>query len=203
VTQKFPLGSKVQGKVASLTDYGAFIELEEGIEGLVHVSEMSWTKRLKSPAEVVSTGDLVEVVVLDVQPAERRMALGMRQAIPDPWMGLRERCSVGQVVHGRVANLTDFGAFIEIEEGIEGLIHVSDFNSFRKVKHPSEVLKKGETIKVVIVHIDAENHRLSLSYLPPQEGQGSALAAKAGVQGPLLSFEEKGSFRDVKKEENH
>ncbi len=203
VTEKFSVGSKVQGKVASLTDYGAFIELEEGIEGLVHVSEMSWTKRLKSPAEVVSTGDLVEVVVLDIQPAERRMALGMRQAAPDPWTGLRERCSVGQVVLGRVSNLTDFGAFIEIEEGIEGLIHVSDFNSIRKVKHPSEVLKKGETIKVVIVHIDAENHRLSLSYLPPQESQGSALAAKAGVQGSLLSLEEKGSFRDAKKEENH
>jgi len=202
VTKKFPTGSKVQGKVASLADYGAFIELEEGIEGLVHVSEMSWTRRLKTPAEVVSTGDLVEVVVLDVQPAERRMALGMRQAVPDPWTGLGDRCSVGEVVQGRVANLTDFGAFVEIEDGIEGLIHVSDFNSFRKVKHPAEVLKKGETIKVIIMHIDAENHRLSLSYVPPQQNKGIAMAANAGVQGSLLSHGEKDSLRDSKDEQN-
>src|SRR6476619_2208500 len=161
VRQVYPVGARVTGKVVNITDYGAFIELEAGVEGLIHVSEMSWSKRVKHPSKVLQAGQDVEAVVLEVDMDNRRISLGMKQTEPDPWTTLAERYAVNSVISGRVRNLTDFGAFIEVEEGIDGLVHVSDISP-RRIKHPSEVLKKGEKVDAVILNIDTENHRLSL-----------------------------------------
>lgn len=160
--ERYPIGARVRGKVVSITDYGCFVELEQGIEGLIHVSEMSWSKRTKHPSKLVKAGDELEVVVLDVNPAERRMSLSLRQAQPNPWDTLHERYAPGAVVEGRVRNLTDFGAFVEIEDGIDGLVHISDFSWTKRIKHPSEVVKKGDKVRAKILGIDAENRRLSL-----------------------------------------
>lgn len=162
VSDRYPVGTKVQGTVISLTDYGAFLEIEEGVEGLVHLSEMSWNKRIKSPSRLLSIGDSVEAIVLDLSPSERKMSLGLKQTEPDPWTTLTERYSTGSVITGKVRNLTDFGAFIEVEDGIDGLVHISDLSWTRKVKHPSEMLKKGEQVRAVILRLDAASHRLSL-----------------------------------------
>ncbi len=162
VEQKYPAGYRVRGKVVSITDYGAFVELEPGVEGLIHVSEMSWSKRLKHPSKIVSVGDLVEADILEAHPGERRISLSLRQTEPNPWHTLAERYQVGDRVSGRVRNLTDFGAFIEVEEGIDGLVHVSDISWTKRIKHPSEALRKGDKVDAVILHIDAENRRLSL-----------------------------------------
>ncbi len=159
---RYPVGAHVNGRVISVTDYGAFVELEQGIEGLVHVSEMTWSKRTKHPSKLVSVGDQVECVVLNVSPADRRISLGMRQLASNPWDSLQEKYPVGASVEGRVRNLTDFGAFIEIEDGIDGLVHVSNLSWTKRVKHPSEVLKKGDRVKAVILAIDTEKRRLSL-----------------------------------------
>jgi small subunit ribosomal protein S1 len=161
VRQVYPVGARVTGKVVNITDYGAFVELEAGVEGLIHVSEMSWSKRVKHPSKVLQTGQDVEAVVLDVDLETRRISLGMKQTEPDPWSTLAERYAIGSIIAGRVRNLTDFGAFIEVEEGIDGLVHVSDISP-RRIKHPSEVLKKGERVDAVILNIDTDNHRLSL-----------------------------------------
>ncbi|HYY41529.1 MAG TPA: 30S ribosomal protein S1, partial [Pyrinomonadaceae bacterium] len=163
VEERFIIGTRVNGKVASVTDYGAFVELEPGVEGLVHVSEMSWSKRTKHPSKLVNVGDSVEAEVLGVDPRARRISLGMKQIQSNPWDTLRERYQVGSRVRGRVRNLTDFGAFIEIEEGIDGLVHVSDISWNKRIKHPGEILKKGQEIEAVITNIDADNRRLSLS----------------------------------------
>ena len=162
VEQRYPVGSKLKGKVVSLTDYGAFVELEEGVEGLVHISEMSWTQRVKHPSKVVAIGDVVEVVVLDVDRGNKRISLGMRQAEPNPWNFIEERYPVGTRVEGKVRNLADFGAFVELEEGIDGLIHISDMSWTKRVRHPSEVLKKGEKVEAIVLHVDKANHRISL-----------------------------------------
>ncbi len=162
VEQRYPVGAKLRGKVVSLTDYGAFVELEEGVEGLVHVSEMSWTQRVKHPSKVVSIGDQVEVVVLDVDRGNKRISLGMRQAEPNPWNFIEERYPVGTRVEGKVRNLADFGAFVELEEGIDGLIHISDMSWTKRVRHPSEVLKKGDKVEAIVLHVDKANHRISL-----------------------------------------
>jgi small subunit ribosomal protein S1 len=146
----------------SITDYGAFVEIEAGVEGLIHISEMTWSRRMKHPGKVVKVGDQVEAVVLEVKSRERRVSLGIKQLEPDPWTTVASRYSVGSVVEGRVRKLADFGAFIEIEEGIDGLVHVSDLSRTKRVKHPSEVLKKGQTMQAVILNIDAPNRRLSL-----------------------------------------
>jgi len=161
VPDQYLPGLRVNGKVVNLTDYGAFIELAPGVEGLVHVSEMSWSKRVKHPSKVLALGQDVEAVVLDIDMENRRISLGLKQTEPDPWTTLAERYAVNSVISGRVRNLTDFGAFIEVEEGIDGLVHVSDISP-RRIKHPSEVLKKGEKVDAVILNIDTENHRLSL-----------------------------------------
>ena len=161
VRQVYPVGARVTGKVVNITDYGAFVELEAGVEGLIHVSEMSWSKRVKHPSKLLQIGQDVEAVVLDVDMENRRISLGMKQTEPDPWSTLAERYAIGSVIAGRVRNLTDFGAFIEVEEGIDGLVHVSDISP-RRIKHPSEVLKKGERVEAVILNIDTDNHRLSL-----------------------------------------
>ncbi len=159
---RYPIGAHVTGRVISVTDYGAFVELEQGIEGLVHVSEMTWSKRMKHPSKLVNIGDEVEAVVLNVNPAERRISLGMRQLAPNPWDSLHDKFPVGATVEGRVRNLTDFGAFIEIEDGIDGLVHVSNLSWTKRVKHPSEVLKKGDRVKAVILAIEPDKRRLSL-----------------------------------------
>src|SRR5262245_26008644 len=161
VRQVYPSGARVIGKVVNLTDYGAFVELEPGVEGLIHVSEMSWSKRVKHPSKLLQVGQDVEAVVLEVDMDNRRISLGLKQTEPDPWTTLAERYAIGSVIAGRVRNLTDFGAFIEVEEGIDGLVHVSDIST-RRIKHPSEVLKKGERVEAVILNIDTDNHRLSL-----------------------------------------
>ena len=161
VQERYPVGSRVSGRVVNITDYGAFVELETGVEGLIHVSEMSWSKRVKHPSKVLEAGQEVEALVLDLDGESRRISLGLKQIEPDPWSTLGERYSVDSVIAGRVRNLTDFGAFIEVEEGIDGLVHVSDISQ-RRIKHPSEVLKKGDLVNAVILNIDVDNHRLSL-----------------------------------------
>jgi small subunit ribosomal protein S1 len=159
---RYPVGAHVQGRVISVTDYGAFVELEQGIEGLVHVSEMTWSKRMKHPSKLVNVGDQVECVVLSVTPGERRISLGMRQLAANPWDSLHDKYPIGATVEGRVRNLTEFGAFIEIEDGIDGLVHVSNLSWTKRVKHPSEVLKKGDRVKAVILAIEPDKRRLSL-----------------------------------------
>jgi len=160
--QRYPVGAHVHGRVISVTDYGAFVELEQGIEGLVHVSEMTWSKRMKHPSKLVNVGDQVECAVLNVNPQERRISLGMRQLAANPWDALHDKYPVGASVEGRVRNLTDFGAFIEIEDGIDGLVHVSNLSWTKRVKHPSEVLKKGDRVKAVVLAIEPDKRRLSL-----------------------------------------
>jgi len=160
--QRFPVGSKVKGKVVSLVDYGAFVELEAGVEGLVHISEMSWTQRVKHPSKVVSIGDIIEVMVLDIDKQAKRISLGMKQVEPNPWNFIEERYPVGTRVEGKVRNLADFGAFAELEDGIDGLIHVSDMSWTKRVRHPSELLKKGDTVEALVLHVDRHNRRISL-----------------------------------------
>lgn len=162
VTERYPVNSRVIGRVVNVTDYGAFIELESGVEGLIHISEMTWSRRMKHPSKVVKPGDQVEAVVLEVHSKDRRISLGLKQLEPNPWTTIDSRYSVGSVVEGRVRNMTDFGAFIEIEEGIDGLVHVSDLSWTKRVKHPSEILKKGQIVQAVILNIDSAAHRLSL-----------------------------------------
>jgi len=160
--ERYPIGAHVRGRVISVTDYGAFIELEQGIEGLVHVSEMTWSKRMKHPSKMVNVGDQVEAVVLNVNPTERRISLGLKQLEANPWESLHDKFPVGAVVEGKVRNLTDFGAFIEIEDGIDGLVHVSNLSWTKRVKHPSEVLKKGDRVKAIVLAIEPDQRRLSL-----------------------------------------
>ncbi|MEP6644583.1 MAG: 30S ribosomal protein S1 [Acidobacteriaceae bacterium] len=159
---RYPVGAHVSGRVISVTDYGAFVELEQGIEGLVHVSEMTWSKRMKHPSKLVNVGDQVDCVVLNVNPQERRISLGMRQLASNPWDALHDKYPVGATVEGKVRNLTDFGAFIEIEDGIDGLVHVSNLSWTKRVKHPSEVLKKGDHVKAIVLAIEPDKRRLSL-----------------------------------------
>jgi len=162
VAEKYPETSRVSGKVVSITDYGAFVELEEGIEGLVHVSQMSWARRTRHPSKIVNIGDTIEAVVLSVDKDKKRISLGMKQIEPNPWTTVDERYPVGSEVEGKVRNLTDFGAFIALEEGIDGLIHISDMSWTQRVKHPSEILKKGQKVRAVVLNVDKENERLSL-----------------------------------------
>src|SRR6185369_12048222 len=162
LTEKYPPGSRVIGRVMTTTDYGAFVEIEPGVEGLIHISEMTWSRRMKHPTKLVKVGDQVEAVVLEVKQKDRRVSLGIKQLEPDPWTTVGERYSIGSVVEGRVRKLTDFGAFLEIEEGVDGLVHVSDLSWTKHVKHPSEVVKKGQLVQAVILSIDAPNRRLSL-----------------------------------------
>ncbi|HID98010.1 MAG TPA: 30S ribosomal protein S1 [Thermodesulfobacteriaceae bacterium] len=162
VEEKYPMGEKVSGRVVSLTDYGAFIELEEGVEGLVHVSEMSWIKRIRHPSQVLNVGDTVEAVVLSVDPEAKRISLGLKQVEPNPWDLIQDRYPIGTVIEGTVKNVTDFGLFIGIEEGIDGLVHISDLSWSKRIKHPGEVYKKGETIQAVVLNIDKDKERFSL-----------------------------------------
>jgi small subunit ribosomal protein S1 len=162
VPERFPVGTRVHGKVVGVTDYGAFVQIEPGVEGLVHVSEMSWSKRTKHPAKIVKEGDELEVVVLEVKTDQRRISLGLKQTQPDPWDAAAEKYPVGTIVSGRIRNLADFGAFVEIEEGMEGLIHISDVSWTERIKHPSEKFKKGDTVEAKVLKVDSQNRRLSL-----------------------------------------
>jgi len=162
VPERFPAGTRVKGKIVGVTDYGAFVQVESGVEGLVHVSEMSWSKRMKHPSKIVKVGDEVDVVVLDVKTDQRRISLGLKQTLPDPWSAAAEKYPVGSIVTGRIRNLADFGAFVEIEEGMEGLIHISDVSWTERIKHPSEKFKKGESVEAKVLKVDSQNRRLSL-----------------------------------------
>ena len=162
IHERYPLGGRIIGRVVSITDYGAFVEIEAGVEGLIHISEMTWSRRLKHPSKVVRVNDQVEAVVLEIKPQDRRVSLGIKQLEADPWTTVAERYSIGSVVEGRVRKLTDFGAFIEIEEGIDGLVHISDFSWTKRIKHPSEIVRKGQQVQAVILGIDTEGRRLSL-----------------------------------------
>jgi len=160
--EKYPLGSRINGKVVSLTDYGAFVELEEGVEVLIHVSEMSWTRKIRHPSKVVSVGDIVEAVVLDIKPDSRRISLGMKQVVPNPWDVISEKYPVGTTIEGKIKNITDFGLFIGIGEGIDGLVHISDISWTKRIKHPSELYKKGEVIQAIVLDIEKDQERFSL-----------------------------------------
>src|SRR5579864_6207050 len=162
VPERFPVGTRVHGKVVGVTDYGAFVQIEAGIEGLVHVSEMSWSKHAKHPSKIMKTGDELDVVVIEVKTDQRRISLGLKQTQADPWEAAAEKYPVGTMVSGRVRNLADFGAFVEIEEGMEGLIHISDVSWTERIKHPSEKFKKGDTIQAKVLKVDSQNRRLSL-----------------------------------------
>jgi small subunit ribosomal protein S1 len=198
---RYPVGAHVSGRVISVTDYGAFVELEQGIEGLVHVSEMTWSKRTKHPSKLVNVNDQVDCVVLNVNPAERRISLGMRQLAANPWDSLIEKYPVGATVEGRVRNLTDFGAFIEIEEGIDGLVHVSNLSWIKRVKHPSEVLKKGDRVKAIVLAIDTEKRRLSLGVkqLQPDVWESFFQTHHIGdvVHGKVLRVATFGAFVEI------
>ena len=198
---RYPVGAHVHGRVISVTDYGAFVELEQGIEGLVHVSEMTWSKRTKHPSKLVNVNDQVDCVVLSVNPGERRISLGMRQLAANPWDTLVEKYPVGATVEGRVRNLTDFGAFIEIEEGIDGLVHVSNLSWTKRVKHPSEVLKKGDRVKAVVLAIDSDKRRLSLGVkqLQPDVWESFFQNHRIGdvVHGKVLRVATFGAFVEI------
>jgi small subunit ribosomal protein S1 len=171
IAERCEAGRKITGKVTSLNDYGAFIEVEPGVEGLVHVSEMSWSQRARHPSKIVKLEDQVEAVVLKIEPDARRISLSLKQNKPDPWLDLRERCPIGTVVEGRVRNMTSYGAFVEIEEGVEGLIHISDLSWDQRLKHPDEVLKKGRNTRAVVMHVDTQNRKLSLGVKQLQPDQ--------------------------------
>jgi small subunit ribosomal protein S1 len=201
VSERFPKGAHVRGKVVSLTDYGAFIEIEPGVEGLVHVTEMTWSKRLKHPSKLLSIGQEVEAVVLDADPHSRRISLGLKQVSADPWETLPVRYHVGSRVTGKVRSLTDFGAFVEIEDGIDGLVHVSDISWTKRIKHPSDVLKKGQQVDAVITNIDVDGRRLSLSIkdLEPNAWDRFFDTHKLGdvIKGRVVRFANFGAFVEI------
>jgi small subunit ribosomal protein S1 len=201
VAQKYPVGSRVQGKVVSITNYGAFVELEPGIEGLVHISEMSWTRNVRHPSKIVSIGETIEAVVLKVDENEEKISLGMKQTEQDPWMVLPLKYPVGTRLEGKVRNLTSFGAFVEIEPGIDGLIHISDMSWTKRVQHPSEVVKKGDSVEVLILNIDAENKRISLGLKQAQEDPwlriGETYPIGMELRGVVLRLMDKGVVVDV------
>ena len=201
VADKYPVGTRVSGKVVSITNYGAFIELEPGIEGLVHISEMSWTRNVRHPSKIVSIGEAIDAVVLKVDPSEEKISLGMKQTEEDPWMTLPQRYPVGMRLTGKVRNLTSFGAFVEIEDGIDGLIHISDMSWTRRVQHPSEVVKKGDTVDVVVLNIDPENKRISLGLKQATEDPwlkiGESYPVGTELRGTVVRLMDKGVVVDI------
>src|ERR1700704_2792997 len=201
VADKYPVGTRVTGKVVSITNYGAFIELEPGIEGLVHISEMSWTRNVRHPSKLVSIGETIEAVVLKVDPNEEKISLGMKQTEQDPWMVLPLRYPVGTRINGKVRNLTSFGAFVEIEPGIDGLIHISDMSWTKRVQHPSEVVKKGDAVDVVILNIDSENKRISLGLKQAEEDPwlriGENYPVGTDLTGTVVRLMDKGVVVDI------
>ncbi len=201
VPEVYPIGSKQKGRVSTVTDYGSFIELESGVEGLVHVSEMSWSKRAKHPKNLVNVGDEVDVQVLGIDTHDRRISLGMKQLLENPWDSISSRYQVGSKVQGRVRNLTDFGAFIEVEDGVDGLVHVSDISWSKKIKHPKDALKKGQEVEAVVTSIDTGGRRLSLSIkeLTPSVWDGFMATHKTGdvIKGKISRFTNFGVFVEL------
>jgi len=201
VDKKYPVGSRVHGKVVSLVDYGAFVELEAGVEGLIHVSEMSWTKKVVNPSKILNVGDEVNAIVSELDMQQRRISLSLRQVERNPWEELRDTHPVGTVIEGKVRNLTEFGAFVEITEEIDGLIHVSDMSWTKRIKHPSEVVKKGDSVRARITNIDVENQRVSLSIKEflPNEWEHFVAAHKVGdvVEGKVVNVTDFGLFIDI------
>ena len=179
--EKYAVGSRVTGKIVSLTDYGAFVELEEGIEGLIHVSEMSWTRKVRHPSKLVSVGELVEAVVLDIKPESRRISLGMKQVVPNPWDVINEKYPVGTTIEGKIKNITDFGLFIGIDEGIDGLVHISDISWTKRIKHPSEMFQKNDVIQAIVLEIDKDNERFSLGIKQLQADPWESVAERYKV----------------------
>jgi small subunit ribosomal protein S1 len=200
-TERYPIGSRVNGKVVSLTDYGAFVELEEGIEGLIHVSEMSWTRKIRHPSKVVSVGDVVETVVLDIKPESRRISLGMKQVVPNPWDVISEKYPVGTTIEGKIKNITDFGLFIGIGEGIDGLVHISDISWIKRIKHPSELYKKGDVVQAIVLDIEKENERFSLGIKQLQEDPWKTVAERYEVgkeiTGTVTNLTDFGVFVEI------
>jgi len=198
---KFPVSKQVRGKVVSLTDYGAFIELEPGVEGLVHVSEMSWTKRVKHPSKLVAVGDEVNALVLDIDVPQKRISLGMKQCEPNPWTQLADKYPVGAVIKGTVRNITDFGIFVGVEEGIDGLVHVSDLSWTHRVKHPSELYTKGDEVEAVVLNIDVENERFSLGVKQLTDDPWETLPRRfprgTKVKGKVMKVTDYGVFVEI------
>ena len=201
VAEKFPIGSRVTGKVVSLTDYGSFIELEAGVEGLIHISEMSWTRKVRHPNQILTVGDIVEVVVLELDPQRKRISLSLKQVEPNPWEVIGEKYPVGSVIEGKIKNITDFGIFIGIDEGIDGLVHISDISWTKRFKHPSELYKKGQTVQAKVLYIDKENERFSLSIkeLNPNPWQSIEMRYPVNslVTGTITNITDFGFFVEV------
>jgi len=201
VEDKYKIGDRIKGRVVSITDYGAFVELERGVEGLVHVSEMSWTRHVRHPSKVVNIGDTIDAVVLKVDKANEKISLGLKQTEPDPWLTLDQKYPPRTRVKGKVRNLTNFGAFVELEEGIDGLVHVSDMSWTKRVAHPSEVLKKGDTVEVVILSIDKEHRRISLGLKQVSDDPWPELADKfpsgLEVKGAVIRLFDRGAIVDL------
>jgi small subunit ribosomal protein S1 len=179
--EKYPIGSKIEGRVVSLTDYGAFIELEEGVEGLIHVSEMSWTRKIRHPSQMVAVGEQVEAVVLDIKPENRRISLGIKQTVENPWEVISQKYPVGTIIEGKIKNITEFGLFIGIDDDIDGLVHISDISWTKRIKHPSEIYKKNDTIQAVVLDIDKANERFSLGIKQTQVDPWETVAERYDV----------------------
>jgi small subunit ribosomal protein S1 len=201
VPRKYSLGSRIKGKVVNVTDYGVFVELEEGVEGLVHISELTWSKKMKHPSKIVHIGDTVEVMVLDCDPVKRRISLGMKQIEPNPWALIEEKYPVGTKVVGRVKTVTDFGIFIGFDEGVDGLVHVSEMSWTKKIKHPSELYKKGQEVEAVVLNIDRKNERFSLGIkqLTPDPWKDVARRYRKGevVAGKVTNVTDFGAFVEL------
>jgi small subunit ribosomal protein S1 len=199
--QKYPVGSRVTGRVVSLTDYGAFVELQEGIEGLIHVSEMSWTRKVRHPSKVVSVGEEVSAAVLDIKPDARRISLGMKQVAPNPWDVIAEKYPVGTTIEGKIKNITDFGIFIGIDEGIDGLVHISDISWTKRIKHPSELFKKGDVVQAIVLDIEKDNERFSLGIKQLLEDPWKSVAARyrvgAEITGTITNVTDFGIFVEL------
>ncbi len=186
IEEKYPIGKKVTGRVVSITDYGAFVELEKGVEGLIHISEMSWTQHIKHPSKIMNVGDKIDAVVLSVDKENEKISLGIKQMEPDPWETIERKYPVGKIVSGKVRNLTAFGAFIELEEGIDGLIHISDMSWTKRIQHPSELMKKGDKIEIKILRIDHENRRISLGFKQLKDDPWPEIARKFSIGSECL-----------------
>jgi small subunit ribosomal protein S1 len=198
---RYPVGMRIHGKVVSITDYGAFVELEKGVEGLIHVSEMSWTKRVTHPSKVLEMGAEVEVQVLDVDPGNRRISLGLKQVAPNPWELVRVNHPTGSHIQGKVKSITDFGIFVGVDDGIDGLVHISDLHWTKKVKHPSEIYKKGDEIEAIVLGVDVENERISLGVKQLETDPWASLADRfpigGKVKGPITSITDFGVFVEI------
>ncbi|TYT74643.1 30S ribosomal protein S1 [Desulfobotulus mexicanus] len=200
-SEKYPVSTRVQGKVVSLTDYGAFVELEEGIEGLIHVSEMSWTRKIRHPSKVLTVGEVVDAMVLDIKPDSRRISLGMKQVMTNPWEVISEKYPVGTIIEGKIKNITDFGLFIGIDDDIDGLVHISDISWTKRIKHPSEVYKKGDTVQAVVLDIDKENERFSLgikqTHDDPWKSVEERYAVGTEISGNITNITDFGIFVEL------